>query len=430
MSLEDSHDAAARFPKPASGGDPTALSLSPAEGFLLSRIDGQTPVSVLREIGGMPPEEVDLCLESWASQGLIEFETRKPVFRPKPAPAPRAEPAAPEVPGRVDESKIDPSLDLAPDVQRRILEFELKLGGTYFEILGVPRDTDGRGVKRAYFKLSKEYHPDRYFRKQIGTYAERLDRIFKKVLEAYELLSDPTTRGEIEKSLQATGSTVDVAPPEEPGATDGPPRPPRALTKLELLRARMPFRIPESVMAERRQKAEQLFGASRIQLEQGQFLEAAANIRLAIAFDPTNPDYKAGFGDVQAQASEMRARQMLAEADSNIDSSQLKEALRLYKEALLYKPYDPVVNHKAARVALELGELDEAQEHLDRALEQTPEVAAFHCTLGRIHRKRGNRGHAIQSLEKALELDNGDQEARELLAQLKRRGSPSAGGTR
>ena len=39
--------------------------------------------------------------------------------------------------------------------------------------------------------FSKEFHPDRYFRKQIGPYTRRLERIFKKVLEAHEILSDP-----------------------------------------------------------------------------------------------------------------------------------------------------------------------------------------------------------------------------------------------
>ncbi len=42
--------------------DTTQLDLSAAEGFLLSRIDGLTPWRFLRQIGGLPVEQVDACL--------------------------------------------------------------------------------------------------------------------------------------------------------------------------------------------------------------------------------------------------------------------------------------------------------------------------------------------------------------------------------
>ena len=51
--------------------DHTTLRFSPAEGFLLSRVDGYTPWRLLREIGGLPAEEVDLCLESWLARGIL-----------------------------------------------------------------------------------------------------------------------------------------------------------------------------------------------------------------------------------------------------------------------------------------------------------------------------------------------------------------------
>jgi curved DNA-binding protein CbpA len=73
----------------------------------------------------------------------------------------------------------------------------------YHEILGVPANADRKALRKAYFALSKELPPDRFFRRNTGTFGKRLDRIFGKIVEAYELLSDPTARAEIERSLAA-----------------------------------------------------------------------------------------------------------------------------------------------------------------------------------------------------------------------------------
>jgi curved DNA-binding protein CbpA len=398
--------------------DPAALHLSPAEGFLLSRIDGRTPWRLLREIGGLTPEEVDLCLEGWLARGVAVVagvETAKP--KPPPARPDRrasaraAATAAPSPAAAADEAALDPDLDIGIDVQRRILEFEARLQGSYHEILGVARDADARQIKRAYFKLSKEYHPDRYFRRKIGAYGAHLERIFKRVLEAYELLSDPATRAEVEKSLDAA-----PAPPSPGPAAAG-----RPLSKLERLRQRMPFRIPEAILNERRHRAREFFDAAQLAQEHGNYVEAASSVRLAIAFDPFTDTYKKAFAEIQAKANEMRAQRLLEQAEHSFDASSAKEALRLYEEALLLRPHDPEINAKAAELALELDQFDTAFEYAERAVEHSPEVGRYHRALARVYRAKSDAGHAALELEKALELDPGDEEARRLLSQWRPR---------
>ena len=51
--------------------DPTKQSFTPAEGFLLSRIDGQTPWRLLREIGGLTPDGVDERIVGWIARGVL-----------------------------------------------------------------------------------------------------------------------------------------------------------------------------------------------------------------------------------------------------------------------------------------------------------------------------------------------------------------------
>ncbi len=59
----------------------------------------------------------------------------------------------------------------------------------YYEVLGVPRDADQKGIKDAFRALALKYHPDR--NKEPGA-----EERFKEIAEAYAVLSDPQKRSE------------------------------------------------------------------------------------------------------------------------------------------------------------------------------------------------------------------------------------------
>lgn len=404
-----------RTPCIAAGCDPTSLKLSATEGYLLSRIDGHTPWRLLREIGGLTPDDVDTCIETWLAEGVLELggseKKSRAIAKPKPKPAP--------TPGIVDESQIDESLDLDAAVQRRILDMESRLGLGYAEILGIASDADGKAIKKAYRALSRDFHPDRYFRKNIGSYKARLEAIFKKVLEAYELLSDPATRAEVQKAMAQSAQSP--PPPAETAAGDSPASPSRPLTPIERLRQRMPFKIPEAILNERRGRARKFYDSARTWAENGHHLEAASSIRLAIAFDPHEELYKQTFAEIQAGISDKRINDLLADAKGWTEAAQMKEGMKQCEEALLYRPHDPELNCTAARCSLVLGQKADAVEFAERAIEHSPDVGRYHRTLAEILSANGDRGHAIRELERALELDSSDQEARALLASLKPR---------
>lgn len=82
--------------------------------------------------------------------------------------------------------------DLGPDERVRILAMARLLGnGDPYALLGVPHGADAKVLKRAYFKLSKDIHPDRYFGKQLGSFADRLSAVFEAVSRAYAKLTQP-----------------------------------------------------------------------------------------------------------------------------------------------------------------------------------------------------------------------------------------------
>lgn len=426
----------------AAGCDAEQLVRSAAEGYLFSRIDGLTPWRLLREIGGIPPDDVDACLRRWLDQGALDVVGGRGAAtasgagaKPSgggatvsgPAPPVDAAEAPSNAPIVIDESALDDRLDIGLDAQRRILEYEASLGRPYHELLGVQPGAAPKDVKKAYFKLSKEFHPDRYFRKQIGGYAARLDRIFKKVLEAHEILSDPDLC-QVENQPAAPvedAPAVDAAsvpPPTAPAAEaaeEARPAPPRPLTKLERLRQRMPFKINHAALHARRQQADEIFRAAQASQQAGRLQEAEASIRIAITFDPARAEFKEALGSLKIAAAGARAANLLAKPSERMSDSELFEALRLIEDVLPYRPHDPELNERASRICLRLEKYDEAKEYVETLLIRQPESAAAYTMLGRINKALGDLDAAARAFETALKFDEDDLEARRSLAAVR-----------
>jgi curved DNA-binding protein CbpA len=399
----------------AAGCDPSSLVLSPAEGFLLSRIDGRTPRGVLRQIGALAPGEIDRCLERWLKEGVLELvrpggAERAPV---KPAAAPPPPPPAAPPAAAVSATglpAIDPSLELPVETQHELLAFAARLSGPYHEILGVSRDADVALIKKAYFGLSKKLHPDRYFRRRIGEFAPLVERCFKKLLEAYELLSDPQTRAEV----QARPAAAPVSAGDAGSA------------RLSSLDASRRLRERVGLLAgakrageERRRKAKSFFEAGMASFAGERWLEAAGSVRLAIAFDPDNEAYRERFSEVQRRAHEERARLLMKQAEGALELRDFPQAANLFEEAVHYRPADPELSIRAAKIAWQaLGELRRAKDLAAHAVELAPENGGYRRVLGLVYKDAGLTANAKRELEAALRIDPHDGEAKAALRGL------------
>jgi DnaJ-class molecular chaperone len=60
----------------------------------------------------------------------------------------------------------------------------------YYDVLGVPRTATAEEIKKAYRKLARQYHPDLH----AGARKGEMEKKFKELNEAHEVLGDPDTR--------------------------------------------------------------------------------------------------------------------------------------------------------------------------------------------------------------------------------------------
>lgn len=224
--LAPSNDPLLRFQK---------LTLSPADGFVLSRIDGTTSAHEIAQMIPLPTEVVERSLLGLLSAGVIGYtsEVRKarpptpepdgrpvtPSPTPATAPAPPAPPPAPaaastlparapaQAPASSPAPQPQPTPPAAADVEaearrREIMDaFEGLSTRTHFEVLGLPRSANEADVKDAYFRLARRFHPDVHHGASLGDLRDALEAVFRRLGDAYDTLRDSRKRADYEMRL-------------------------------------------------------------------------------------------------------------------------------------------------------------------------------------------------------------------------------------
>ncbi len=178
------------------------MGLGPEEGFVLSRVDGMTRLGELLDLVPFAPERtVEILRKLWLA-GAIEIPGHAPpVMDTHPTP-PSAKSSAQIHAVPVATATVPEGVELTLEqVQNIDAYFTMLRDRNAFELLGLSRGADKKEVKRAYFKLSKDFHPDRFYGRNLGAYRERLSQIFQALKSAFDLLSDDERRAAYEESV-------------------------------------------------------------------------------------------------------------------------------------------------------------------------------------------------------------------------------------
>lgn len=190
--------------------------------FVWSRCDGTASLHDIILMVGFPTTKSVEILSKLRQLGavLLPGETKPPPGlgvqaasgqpAPKPTAAPKPSEPNPTPPPTLDDPTEEEARALELDVaiskeeRIRILQYRRRIGAaTLFELLEIEEEeADKRSIKRAYFRLSKEFHPDRHYGKDIGPFTVWLSDVFKAVTNAFNVLGDRKKRARYEAELR------------------------------------------------------------------------------------------------------------------------------------------------------------------------------------------------------------------------------------
>jgi serine/threonine protein kinase len=352
----------------------TNIAFTPADGFLLSQIDGRTSARDVFKLIPAPTENVERSLFSLLCTGVVEYAApaarvsstiRMPaparpttVARPVPAPPRTVMVTKPPHPTATSEAGEDLKRE-----RQRIEETRARIVTAYdalehqdhFEFFGLERKSNDMQVREAYARMVKLFHPDALRDPALSDVQDLGSKVFLRIREAWEQIRTRDGRRRYEETLPRVAKTGTVPEP----VYDAPGEPATAAAK-------------------------------------GSWV----------------------------------AREQLRLAEMNIVADNPREAISLLESALPQLEGHDLVRGKVAwarATARSPKALRQAQQVLSEVVEQNPRAHEAYLALGDIYRVSHMNARAIVSYRKVLELDPANHHAKAALRDLEGPG-PESGG--
>lgn len=208
---------AEKVPRLLAHVDVRQFKLDATDGFLLTRIDGRSGRRELARDTGLPEFQVEKTLEKLEKLGVIEVVDPNAPVAPAatalPPPPARERTQLPQFASIGADPKYDPKeleedIELSADQKKRVLDMFYRLDDLdHYTLLGVGKEADKKTVKRAYFELASAMHPDRYFKKNIGSFKPKMEALFGRITEAHDTLVDAAKRLDYDAYLDEVATT-------------------------------------------------------------------------------------------------------------------------------------------------------------------------------------------------------------------------------
>ncbi len=146
----------------------------------------------------------------------------------------------------------------------------------YYQLLEIERAVPASSVKRAYYAASRRFHPDAN-RALGGDDRSQLERVSRRVSEAYQVLRDPRRRKAYDQQLESGENRIQLVEAE-------------AKADKQALEDHMGHTA----------NGRRFFGLARSDIDRGDLSSALRHLKMAITFEPQNPYFKQKYEEVKA----------------------------------------------------------------------------------------------------------------------------------
>ncbi|MCA9526183.1 MAG: hypothetical protein KC549_07775 [Myxococcales bacterium] len=331
--------------------------------------------------------------------------------------------------------------DLTVAQRREVLFLEANAGQLdHFEYFNMEPTADRTEWRRAYFRFSRQFHPDTFFRKNTGEFGGMVESIYRRGTRIHDAFStdqelrdrylravqarDAAYRGALEaareryeqakRDIEARREAQRVADRQRVAAR-------RKSALRERLanntRARREVHNPAN---ERVERAQRFYEDGMQQYRDEKFIEAAASLQLAMTYDPRNEAYRQAYEKVSERAHAIKADQLWKFGYMQESVARIDEAIDSYLEAVKLSPRPSYCVHVAEMMLSMDRDLHRAAELARIASDADPRNVEYLLLLGKIYERVGLTVKAATVLERALKLAPKDERIKKAQKGLKR----------
>ena len=200
------------------------VRLSSEEGFILSRIDGQTTMAEAAALSPLGEDKTLTCIYGLVSAGILEIEGKSDTRASRVQKADNIEVPKPDVDIHEQEEDSEESAPTREELKLRddIAAKHASLATTtYYELLEVSPDAGVAEIKKAYYGLVKIYHPDRHHAHHLKDMRGLLEELLGKITAAYEILKEQSEREHYDSRILKRRSQ-ETSPLEETSSSENP----------------------------------------------------------------------------------------------------------------------------------------------------------------------------------------------------------------
>ncbi len=215
------------------------FSLTPEEGFVMSRVDGTTTVTEAAALSPMGEEDTLRCIYGLVCAGVLTLEERaqerndrmKRSTKADEAKLPSPEAEIKEQPAKTTPVAVKEKKDSGPTPEQQSVKDEIAAKhaslatANHYELLEIEATADEARIKEAYYAMVKKYHPDRHHSPHFEDLHGLLEDLMVKVTAAYQLLSKPADRMQYDTTLRSNGASSSGPSPfvDDPDVTKTTP---------------------------------------------------------------------------------------------------------------------------------------------------------------------------------------------------------------